>query len=88
MLQVIGDRWSLLAIRDMRFGNRHHSGALLADSEEGIASNLLAGRLRRLTEQGGPELRGEFIDELRGRWATGCAPLTKRSWRQSAEGHR
>lgn len=49
---VIGDRWSLLVIRDMMFGNRHHFGELLAGSEEGIASNILADRLRRLTEQG------------------------------------
>jgi DNA-binding HxlR family transcriptional regulator len=49
---VIGDRWSLLVIRDMMFGNRHHFGELLTGSEEGIASNILADRLRRLTEQG------------------------------------
>jgi DNA-binding HxlR family transcriptional regulator len=51
-IEVIGDRWSLLVIRDMMFGNRHHFGELLSGSEEGIASNILADRLRRLTEQG------------------------------------
>ncbi len=51
-IEVIGDHWSLLVIRDMMFGNRHHFGELLAGSEEGIASNILADRLRRLTEQG------------------------------------
>jgi DNA-binding HxlR family transcriptional regulator len=51
-IEVIGDRWSLLVIRDMMFGNRHHFGELLAGSEEGIASNILADRLHRLTEQG------------------------------------
>jgi len=51
-IEIIGDRWSLLVIRDMMFGNRHHFGELLAGSEEGIASNILADRLRRLTEQG------------------------------------
>ena len=51
-LEVIGDKWSLLVIRDMMFGNRRHFGELLAGSEEGIASNILADRLRRLTEQG------------------------------------
>lgn len=51
-IEVIGDRWSLLVIRDMMFGNRHYFGELLAGSEEGIASNILADRLRRLTEQG------------------------------------
>lgn len=51
-IEVIGDRWSLLVIRDMMFGNRRHFGELLAGSDEGIASNILADRLRRLTEQG------------------------------------
>ncbi|MBS1878606.1 MAG: helix-turn-helix transcriptional regulator [Actinobacteria bacterium] len=36
----------------MMFGNRRHFGELLAGSQEGIASNILADRLRRLTEQG------------------------------------
>jgi DNA-binding HxlR family transcriptional regulator len=51
-IEVIGDKWSLLVIRDMMFGNRHHFSELLAGSEEGIASNILADRLRRLTGQG------------------------------------
>jgi DNA-binding HxlR family transcriptional regulator len=51
-IEVIGDRWSLLVIRDMMFGNRRHFGELLARSDEGIASNILADRLRRLTDQG------------------------------------
>lgn len=51
-IEVIGDKWSLLVIRDMMFGNRHHFGELLAGSQEGIASNILADRLRRLTEEG------------------------------------
>jgi DNA-binding HxlR family transcriptional regulator len=51
-LEVVGDKWSLLVVRDMMFGNRRHFRELLAKSEEGIASNILADRLRRLTEQG------------------------------------
>ena len=51
-IEVIGDRWSLLVIRDMMFGNRRHFSELLSGSEEGIASNILADRLRRLTGQG------------------------------------
>ena len=50
-LEVVGDKWSLLIIRDMIFGNRRHFRELLR-SEEGIASNILADRLRRLVEQG------------------------------------
>jgi DNA-binding HxlR family transcriptional regulator len=51
-LEVVGDKWSLLVIRDMMFGNRRHFRELLAGSEEGIASNILADRLKRLVGQG------------------------------------
>ncbi|MEU4423242.1 helix-turn-helix domain-containing protein [Actinoplanes sp. NPDC024001] len=51
-LEVLGDRWSLLIIRDMMFGNRRHFRALLTQSQEGIASNILADRLQRLTQLG------------------------------------
>jgi DNA-binding HxlR family transcriptional regulator len=51
-LEVLGDRWSLLIIRDMIFGNRRHFRELLLNSEEGIASNVLADRLKLLVEQG------------------------------------
>jgi DNA-binding HxlR family transcriptional regulator len=51
-LEVVGDKWSLLIIRDMIFGNRRHFRELLLQSEEGIASNILANRLKTLLEQG------------------------------------
>lgn len=51
-LEVIGDKWSLLVIRDMMFGNRRYYRELLTRSEEGIASNILSDRLRRLTAAG------------------------------------
>ena len=51
-LEQLGDRWSLLVIRDIRFGNRRSYGELLERSEEGIASNILADRLKRLTASG------------------------------------
>jgi len=51
-LEVVGDKWSLLIIRDMIFGNRRHFRELLTKSEEGIASNILADRLKTLLEQG------------------------------------
>lgn len=47
-MEVLGDRWSLVVIRDMMFGNRRHFRELLTRSEEGIASNILAARLKRL----------------------------------------
>jgi DNA-binding HxlR family transcriptional regulator len=51
-LETLGDRWSLLVIRDMMFGSRRHFRELLTQSEEGIASNILADRLKRLLEAG------------------------------------
>ncbi len=51
-LEVFGDKWSLLVVRDMMFGNRRHFRELLSRSEEGIASNILADRLKKLTEMG------------------------------------
>jgi DNA-binding HxlR family transcriptional regulator len=51
-LEVLGDRWSLIVIRDVMFGNRRHFRELLSGSEEGIASNILADRLKRLVENG------------------------------------
>jgi hypothetical protein len=41
-LEVLGDKWSLLMIRDIIFGNRRHFRELLTRSEEGIASSILA----------------------------------------------
>jgi DNA-binding HxlR family transcriptional regulator len=51
-LEVLGDRWSLLIIRDLMFGDRRHYRELLTQSEEGIASNILASRLRMLMDHG------------------------------------
>jgi DNA-binding HxlR family transcriptional regulator len=51
-LEVLGDRWSLLVIRDIIFGNRRHFRELLLNSEEGIASNILADRLKTLLKEG------------------------------------
>ena len=51
-LEVFGDRWSLIILRDMIFGGRRHFRELLNNSQEGIASNILADRLKRLLELG------------------------------------
>jgi DNA-binding HxlR family transcriptional regulator len=51
-LEQLGDRWSLIVIRDVMFGNRRSYGELLTQSEEGIASNILADRLKRLSASG------------------------------------
>jgi DNA-binding HxlR family transcriptional regulator len=51
-VEVLGDHWSLLVLRDIMFGHRRHFRVLQAGSEEGIASNILADRLRRLVSAG------------------------------------
>ena len=51
-LEVLGDRWSLIVIRDIIFGGRRRYRQLLNLSEEGIASNVLADRLKRLLAAG------------------------------------
>ncbi|HZF26170.1 MAG TPA: helix-turn-helix domain-containing protein [Steroidobacteraceae bacterium] len=45
-LDLVGDKWSLLVIRDLLHGKRTY-GEILA-SPEGIPTNILADRLRRL----------------------------------------
>lgn len=51
-LELLGDRWSLIVLRDVMFGGRRHYRELLNQSEEGIASNVLADRLKRLLASG------------------------------------
>src|SRR5688500_10232022 len=51
-VEVLGDPWAMLVLRDIMFGDRRHFRELLAGSEEGIATNILSSRLRRLAEAG------------------------------------
>lgn len=51
-VEAFGDSWSLLVLRDIMFGNRRYFRELQAGSEEGIASNILADRLKRLVATG------------------------------------
>lgn len=51
-VEVLGDPWAILVLRDIMFGNRRHFREIVAGSEEGIATNILANRLRRLVEAG------------------------------------
>ena len=51
-LEALGDKWSLIVVRDITFGGRRRFRELLTQSEEGIASNILADRLKRLMEAG------------------------------------
>lgn len=49
-VEVFGDRWSLLIVRDIVFAGKKTYGEFLK-SEEGIATNILASRLAFLEEQ-------------------------------------
>ena len=49
-LDLVGDRWSLLVIRDLLVGKKRY-GDLLA-SDEHIPTNILAERLKRLEQAG------------------------------------
>lgn len=48
-LEVLGDAWSLLVVRDLMFRGRRTFNEFL-EGGEGIASNILADRLARLEE--------------------------------------
>jgi len=50
-LEIVGDRWTLLVIRDMMFAGKRHFREFL-QSEEGVSSNVLSDRLAMLVERG------------------------------------
>ncbi|MGY6533608.1 winged helix-turn-helix transcriptional regulator [Glycocaulis sp.] len=50
-VEVFGDRWSLLILRDMIFGGRRHFLDLMKN-QEGISTNILGDRLKRLVALG------------------------------------
>lgn len=49
-LDVVGERWTMLVLRDLSGGRRRFSQ--LMESLTGISPNLLSGRLKRLEENG------------------------------------
>lgn len=51
MLEILGDPWSLLIIRDIAFFDKRHFRELL-QSDEGISSNILADRLKKMVDEG------------------------------------
>jgi DNA-binding HxlR family transcriptional regulator len=54
-LDVLGDRWTLLVVRDLVRGKRRF--AEFAESPEGIPTNILTDRLKRLVSLGIVESR-------------------------------
>ncbi|MFB2596468.1 winged helix-turn-helix transcriptional regulator [Herbiconiux sp. P17] len=51
-VEALGDQWSFLVLRDIIFGDRRYFRELLTGSTEGIASNILADRLKRFVAAG------------------------------------
>lgn len=51
-MELLGDRWTLLVLRDIVFVGARRFRELLAESLEGISSNVLADRLEALVEHG------------------------------------
>lgn len=50
-VELLGDRWTLLVLRDIMFAGKRHYRELLV-SDERISTKVLAERLRALTEAG------------------------------------
>jgi DNA-binding HxlR family transcriptional regulator len=50
-LELVGDKWTLLIVRDLMWHGKHTFQALQASSER-IPTNILADRLRRLMDWG------------------------------------
>lgn len=50
-LEIFGDRWTFLIVRDLMFKGKHYYGEFLL-SEEKIATNILADRLLLLESNG------------------------------------
>ena len=50
-LDLIGDRWTLIVLRDLIFVRKRHFQELL-EGHEGIATNILASRLKMLEAAG------------------------------------
>ena len=73
-LDLIGDKWTLLVIRDMLFLNKKSFNEFLTSPEK-IATNILTERLKRLEEHGliakrpyrKAPVRFEYILTARGR---------------------
>ena len=49
-LELVGDKWTLLVLRDMLFGARRFSD--FVNTAEGVKRNILTDRLKRMAEHG------------------------------------
>ncbi len=66
-LDIFGDKWTLLVIRDLFRGAEFHDQFI--DSPERIATNILADRLERLVKSGLVEKESVEEDRRRFRYA-------------------
>ena len=62
-LDLLGDRWTLLVVRDLFLGSRYFEEFL--GSPEGIATNILSDRLKLLMAQGLVEKLPDEADRRR-----------------------
>jgi DNA-binding HxlR family transcriptional regulator len=68
-LDIFGDKWTLVVVRDLIFTGKRYFGEFMASPEK-MASNILSDRLKRLEESGivsktqDPENESKFIYEL------------------------
>ena len=83
-LEVLG-AGALLVLRDVICGNRRHFRELLVKSEEGIASNILASRLKHLVDPPGPvpftAMGLQPVDSFGGARLHGVCGASARTWR-------
>lgn len=66
-LDLIGDRWTLLVLRDLFFGARYFDD--FQRSDEGIATNILGDRLKKLERDGFVSRTRDDDDARRFRYA-------------------
>lgn len=71
-MELLGDRWTLLVIRDIMICNRRRYRDLLSMSEEGITHGILTSRLERLLKKG-------MLTETPARKLQGLFSLTEKS---------
>jgi DNA-binding HxlR family transcriptional regulator len=64
-IEVLGDRWTLIVLRDIMFGNFRTYGEIHSHSLEGIATNILADRLKKLVEAGLLSVAPDFSHKQR-----------------------
>ena len=65
--EVLGDRWSLVILRDIVFWGKRTYGELLR-SDERIATNILASRLRHLEKEGLIKRSSDVYDRRKDRY--------------------